>query len=146
MKSFLTISTISLSILLLSRCTRPSAENGKDFDQNMIDMMMYHDNLGLYLRKGNADYASWLLEGMDSSLRMVAKQFPEHRKLQDPFQKSYDKLLKPPINKIREALKQNNFPVAIDQYRLLTKKCNKCHIDLEIDEEVVDRTRSGGEK
>ena len=54
-------------------------------------MMMYHDNLGLYLRKGNADYASWLLEGMDSSLRVVAKQFPEHRKLQDPFQKSYDK-------------------------------------------------------
>ena len=106
-------------------------------------MMMYHDNLGLYLRKGNADYASWLLEGMDSSLRVVAKQFPEHRKLQDPFQKSYDKDLQPPINKIRDALKQNNIPVAIDQYRVLTKKCNGCHADLDIDEDVVDRTRGG---
>jgi hypothetical protein len=140
MKTMLVISIMASSVLFVSRCTRQSVENKKDLDENMLDMMMYHDNLGLYLRKKNADYASWLLEGMDSSLKVISKKFTEHRKLTDPFEKSYEKLLKPPINEIRKAIRKEDFPRAVEQYRLLTKKCNNCHADLDIDKKVVDRT------
>lgn len=140
MKTLLVISIMSSGVLLLSRCSRQTVENKKDLDENMLDMMMYHDNLGLYLRKNNADYASWLLEGMDSTLKVISKKFTEHRKLSDPFEASYQKLLKPPINEIRKAIRKEDFPRAIEQYRLLTKKCNNCHADLDIDKKVVDRT------
>ncbi len=110
--------------------------------KNMLDMMVYHDNLGLYLRNEDADYALWLVDGMDSSLQVIAGKFTTHRKLHAPFKKYYNKSLKPPINGIRSALEQNNFPRAIEQYRLLTKKCNGCHIDHDIDKEVVDWSRA----
>lgn len=128
-------------MFLLSRCGTNEVNNMKDLDANMLDMMMYHDNLGLYLRKGDADYATWLLNGMDSSLQVIAKKFTTHRKLTDPFEKAYRKKLKPPINGIRSALEENNFPQAIVQYRLLTKKCNDCHIDHDVNKEVIDGSR-----
>jgi len=116
----------------------------KDLDENMLDMMVYHDNLGLYLRKKDADYALWLLNGMDSSLQVIAKKFTTHRKMPEPFENGYRKKLKPPIRSIRSALEKNDFPKAIEQYRLLTKKCNGCHIDNDIDKEVVDRSLGEG--
>lgn len=130
-------------ILLLSRCSTNAATNMKDLDENMLDMMMYHDNLGLYLRKGDADYALWLLDGMDSSLQVIAKKFTAHRKLTDPFEKAYRKKLRPPISGLRLALKENDFPKAIEQYRLLTRKCNSCHIDHDINKEVIDWSLEG---
>lgn len=143
MKSYLTILVFSLVVLLFSRCSGKSdaAENNmKDLDQNMLDMMMYHDNLGTHLRKGEADYSSWLLEGMDSSLQVIAEKFVEHPKLTDPFEKSYRKKLQPAIKDIRKALEQNNFTAAISAYRILTKKCNGCHIDHDVDKVVSDLT------
>ena len=117
----------------------PAAEsNMKDLDQNMLDLMMYHDNLGTFLRQGEADYSLWLLEGLDSCLQVVAVKFKGHRKLTDPFEKAYKKKLRPPIKNIREALQNSDFPSAIVAYRRLTKNCNGCHIDHDIDKVVMD--------
>lgn len=115
----------------------------KDLDENMLDMMVYHDNLGLYLRKKDADYALWLLNGMDSSLQVIAKKFTTHRKLTDTFESAYKKKLKPPIKGIRQALQKNDFTKAIEQYRLLTKKCNNCHEDNDVNKEVLDWSLEG---
>lgn len=140
MKTTLVISSIFCFVMLLAKCTSIEVNNNKDLDENMLDMMMYHDNLGLYLRKADADYSTWLLEGMDSTLQVIAKKFDEHRKLNDPFGKSYNNLLAPSIKNIRSAIQQNDFPAAITSYRILTKNCNKCHLDNEIDKTVIDGT------
>ncbi len=134
-----------IMVLLFSQCnphSEAAASNKKDLDQNMLDMMMYHDNLGIHLRQGEADYASWLLEGMDSSLQVIATKFDQHRKLTEPFEKTYQKKLQPPIKEMRQALEEKNMQKAIGAYRLLTKNCNSCHIDHEIDKEVFDLTDS----
>jgi hypothetical protein len=127
------------TVLIWSSCNNGNAaKNMKDLDENMLDMMTYHDNLGRYLRDGNLDYASWLLEGMDSSLKVISNKFTSHRKLKDPFRISYKKLLQPSIKEIREALIQKNIPEAVSNYRILTKKCNGCHIDHDINKVVID--------
>lgn len=143
MKSYLTTFIFFLIVLLFSQCNRSSdvaVNNNKDLAQNMQDMMIYYDNLGTQLRKGDADEASWFLEGMDSSLQVIAAKFNNHRKLTAPFEKTYQKKLQPPINDIRKSLKENNFPNAIIAYRIMTKNCNGCHADHDVDEEVFDLT------
>lgn len=126
--------------VLFCQCQNSVETNIKDLDQNMQDMSMYHDNLGIHLRLQEAEYASWLLEGMDSSLRVISKQFDEHRKLTTTFEKSYEKRLQPSIKIIRQALQANDFPAAVKGYRTLTKKCNGCHVDHDIDKTVMDLT------
>ncbi len=126
--------------MLCYQCQNTVETNIKDLDQNMQDMSMYHDNLGIHLRLRDADYSSWLLEGMDSSLQVIATQFDQHRKLTNPFEKSYEKRLLPSINIMRKALHAKDFPSAIAGYRVLTKKCNGCHIDHDIDKTVMDLT------
>ncbi len=143
MKAFLVLIAIVCGMLLLVQCSSTNVENKKDLDENMIDLAMYADNLGLYLRKQDAAYASWLLEGMDSTLRVLTVTFTEHRKLVRPFKQSYRKELAPPINDIRRALQKTDFPAAVASYRLLINNCNDCHIDLEIDKTVVDWSKEG---
>lgn len=138
MKYNISTGFLVMIILLLPQCSENETMNHKDLDENMIDMMMYHDNLGLYLREGDADYSSWLLEGLDSSLKVISGKFVTHRKLRDPFEKNYKKKLLPPIEEIRMALKKNDLPSAISAYHTLTKNCNNCHIDHDIDKEVID--------
>lgn len=141
MKYWVVIIALSAAVTMFSRCNNMNAgamDNMKDLDQNMLDLVMYHDNLGIFLRKGEADYSSWLLEGLDSCLQVVAVKFKEHRKLVDPFEKAYKKKLQPPIKGIRDALQKNDFPAAITAYRMLTKNCNGCHIDNDIDKVVMD--------
>lgn len=143
MKIYLTTLILFSIVSLFSQCNSNSdaaAGNMKDLDQNMLDMMMYHDNLGTHLRKGEVDYSSWLLEGMDSSLQVIAAKFEEHRKLTTPFEKTYKKKLQPAIKDIRKSLEENNLPAAIKAYRILTKNCNGCHIDHDINKEVLDLT------
>ena len=128
-------------VLLFSQCNRAndsSTDYNKDLGQNMQDMMIYHDNLGTELRNGDADNAAWLLQGMDSSLQVIAANFDKNRKLTEPFEKSYQKRLQPAIKDIKKSLEQNNFPSAIKAYRLLTVNCNNCHKDHDIDEDVLD--------
>ncbi|MEO6949015.1 MAG: hypothetical protein ABI123_05250 [Ginsengibacter sp.] len=38
-------------------------DKNKVLCQNMLDMQIYHDNLGTWLCNGDADNASWLLRG-----------------------------------------------------------------------------------
>ncbi len=141
MKTLLIISFLAAIIFIGSRCTTRAADDMKDLDENMLDMMAYHDNLGLYIRRGDADYALWLLDGMDSRLQLIARKFTTHRKLKYPFEEAYREKLRSPIRGIRAALEKNDFPKATEQYRLLTRKCNSCHTDHDIDKEVVDHTR-----
>ncbi len=77
---------------------------------------------------------------MDSSLQVIAATFEQHRKLTEPFKKTYQKRLQPAIKDIRKSLAENNFPNAINAYRILTKNCNNCHAEHHIDEEVLDLT------
>lgn len=143
MKALLVILFVVGLVLLFVQCSNNHAQNKKDLDENMIDLAMYSDNLGLYLRKQDADYSLWLLEGLDSTLQILGVTFTEHRKLVRPFKKSYSKELAPPINDIRKALHNNNFPAAVESYRLLINNCNDCHIDLEIDKTVLDWSKEG---
>ncbi|MBK6937555.1 MAG: hypothetical protein IPH18_12200 [Chitinophagaceae bacterium] len=140
MKQAFIISLLAGAAFVCSRCGNDAVavNNMKDLDENMLDMMTYHDNLGRYIKQGDADYALWLLNGMDSSLQVIAQKFTAHRKLTDPFSTSYKKMLRPSIKGMRGALQQNNFEEAKANYRLLTKKCNGCHIDHDVDENVVD--------
>lgn len=138
MKISATVTSLFLAVLFFAKCTGTVSDNKKDLDENMLDMMVYHDNLGMYLREKNLDYSVWLLEGMDSSLQVIATKFTEHRKLSAPFEKYYQRKLAPPIESIRKALKLQDFPSAIIGYRKLTKNCNGCHIDNDVDKEVVD--------
>lgn len=138
MKTFTTSFIIILAIALAAACNNSSTTTVKDLDESMIDMRVYHDNLGRYLRNKDADYSLWLLQGMDSSLQIIANTFPTHRKLTEPFEQSYKKDLQPSIADMKAALTENNFPAAVHAYQLLTKKCNGCHIDLDVDKEVID--------
>ena len=145
MKSYLTALVFFLIVLLFSQCDSQSdvaVGNNKDLRENMQDMMIYHDNLGTQLRNRDADEASWFLEGMDSSLQVIAATFSQQRKLTEPFEKTYQKKLQPAIKDIRKSLSENNFPNAINAYRILTKNCNSCHEDHDIDEEVLDLTKA----
>ena len=74
---------------------------------------------------------------------MIAKKCTTHRKMTDPFEKEYKKKLKTPINGIRRALQKNDIITAIEQYRLLTRKCNACHTDNDINKEVLDWSLEG---
>lgn len=143
MKTQLVLVVVITFVLLFVQCSNNQVQNKKDLDENMIDLAMYCDNLGLYLRTQDADYALWLLEGMDSTLQILTLKFTEHRKLLRPFKQSYKKELAPPINDIRKALHKTNFPAAVESYRLLINNCNDCHIDLEIDKTVVDWSKEG---
>ncbi len=143
MKALVVILFIVGLVLLFVKCSSNQVQNKKDLDENMIDLAMYCDNLGLYLRTQNTDYALWLLEGMDSTLQTLTVKFTEHRKLLRPFKQSHNKELAPPISDIRKALHKNNFPAAVESYRLHINNCNDCHIDLEIDKTVVDWSKEG---
>ncbi len=138
MKTFTTSLIIVLAIAFVAACNSNNTTTVKDLDESMIDMRVYHDNLGRYLRNKDADYSLWLLQGMDSSLQIIANTFSTHRKLTEPFERSYKKDLQPYIMEMKTGLEQKNFPVAIHAYRLLTKKCNGCHVDLDVDKEVID--------
>jgi hypothetical protein len=143
MKALLVLVVVIAFVVLFTQCSNNRVTNKKDLDENMIDLAMYCDNLGLYLRKQDADYALWLLEGMDSTLQILTVKFTEHRKLLGPFKQSYRKELAPSVNDLRKALQKNNFPAAVESYRLLINNCNDCHIDLEIDKTVVDWSKEG---
>ncbi|QNA44674.1 hypothetical protein [Lacibacter sediminis] len=142
MKALLVMVFIVGFVILFVQCSN-GVENKKDLDENMLDLAMYSDNLGLYLRKQDADYSLWLLDGLDSTLQILSITFTEHRKLLRPFKQSYNKELAPPINDIRKALYKTDFPKAVESYRLLINNCNDCHIDLEIDKTVVDWSKAG---
>jgi hypothetical protein len=110
--------------------------NIKDLDENMIDIRVYHENLGGDISTGDIDGAKWLLRGMDSILIVVSDKFTTHRKLDKPFRYYYDKDLKGPIGQLGTALDNKDIPSARKAYTLLTNRCNGCHEDHDIYKEV----------
>jgi hypothetical protein len=113
-----------------------AVKNIKDLDENMIDLRMYHENLGDAIVKKDLDEAIWLETGMDSVLNIVAVRFDEHRKLEKPFRESYKRDLKPSIDQLHRALQNMSWDEARTAYTLLTNKCNGCHRDQDVDKEV----------
>jgi hypothetical protein len=130
-----------LMFFLLASCQRDAVNNVKDLDENMMDVRVYHENLGGSLRHGDRDEALWLLTGMDSLLNVVSEKFEKHRKLGKPFRHFYEKDLQPPIGVMRSALENGDMGTATSQYRLLTSRCNGCHEDHEVDKKILDWSR-----
>jgi hypothetical protein len=132
---------ISLCVITgLAACLSSGAEvhHVKDLDEDMLDLKIYHQNLGGSLADKNKDEAAWLAHDMDSVLQLMGKMFPSHRKLQESFRKNYEKRLQPSMNMIIFSIEKDDWPTAIKAYKTLTSKCNGCHDDHEIDKEVRD--------
>jgi hypothetical protein len=121
---------------MCNQAGQDAVKNIKDLDENMIDLRMYHENLGDAIVKKDQDEAIWLETGMDSVLNIVAGKFDGHRKLNRPFRESYEKELKPSIAQLHSALQNKSWDESRTAYTLLTKKCNGCHRDREVDKEV----------
>jgi hypothetical protein len=139
-KRLITVSLLPLVFLLVTdSCDSlqdKSVHNIKDLDENMIDLRMYHENLGDAIVAHDLDNAEWLLGGLDSVLRVVAGKFDEHRKLDRPFSESYKRALKPSLDSMESALENSNWDGAGKAYTTLTRKCNGCHIDRDVDKHV----------
>jgi len=127
---------ISIGTFCCTSGSNGGGNNIKDLDENMIDIRVYHENLGGDISIGDIDGAKWLLRGMDSILLIVSDRFPTHRKLDKPFKYYYDKDLKAPIDKLETALDNKDIPAARSAYTLLTNRCNGCHEDHDIYKEV----------
>jgi hypothetical protein len=113
----------------------------KDLDENMLDLRIYHENLGDALLSKNKDYAAWFVNDMDSILRLMANKFTTHRKLTKPFSYHYKKNMAPYFNDLKDEIKKEQWSRAILTYTVLTSKCNDCHIDHDVAKEVKDVTQ-----
>jgi hypothetical protein len=110
----------------------------KDLNDNMIDLRAYHENLGDALKQNDMDIADWLATGMDSVLNLMGQTFKEHRRLKKPFSYYYENRLKPYMADLKMAVKKGDNSTAIKSYSALTRKCNSCHIDHDMDKEVFN--------
>jgi hypothetical protein len=133
-------SIMSFSFLLaFFTCTikdNPEVKNIKDLDENMLDIKMYHELVGDELRAGDLADANWFLTGMDSVLQIVSSKYDIHRKLNKPFKDSYENNLRPAITELNNQIQRQDLPAAKNAYAVLTKKCNNCHLDNDIDKVV----------
>lgn len=128
------------AVIFLAGCGA-GAGNGvvdqkKDLNQSMMDLRIHQENLGDHIRQQKLEDASWLLEGMDSILLLLADRFTEHRRLDTSFAYYYKREMQKPIRGIREAIRRNDTAAARRHYRLLVDNCNDCHIDNEVEKEV----------
>ncbi len=108
-------------------------ETLKDLGEIMIEMKVYHRNIGDHLRLGQLKESEWLVEGMDSTLHLAIAKFVDHPKLEGSFGSFYDELLAQPIVELREAIESNNKDVAIESFKTLTNNCNSCHKKHKVD-------------
>lgn len=128
-----------VSLILFNACNkiRSKATTIKDFGECMIDLKAYQENMGDLIKAKQLQDAEWLWQGADSLLQVMNTTFVLHRKLKEkPFSFYYEKKLERPFQKIGEAIRLNDTAMALSKYKLLVKKCNSCHIDLDIEKEV----------
>ena len=123
-------------VFLVTSCNNEEVSNNKDLGQNMMDLRIYQENLGDYIKAKVPEEGAWLLEGMDSILLILNKKFKDHPRLSAPFSYYYKKDLQEPISGIREAIYNKDTAKALRNYRILINGCNDCHIEHEIDKEV----------
>lgn len=107
----------------------------------MLDLRIYHENLGDALLSKNKDYAIWFVSDMDSILMSMSNEFTTHRKLKRSFKYYYRRELATYFKDLETEIETNDWQNAINTYSVLTRKCNGCHIDHDIDKEVKDVTR-----
>jgi hypothetical protein len=141
MKKFVVAVFILSAGLASCFSTEADVHHVKDLDENMIDLRAYHENLGESLRKKDKDYAEWLSHDMDSVLQLMAERFSEHRKLNEPFSKHYQTRIQPYMKDLITAIDKNDWPIAVKAYATLTRKCNGCHVDHDINKEVIDLSK-----
>lgn len=110
----------------------------KDLNDNMIDLRAYHENLGDALKQNDMDIAGWLATGMDSVLNLMRQTFKEHRKLLKPFDYYYKNRLQPYMADMKKAIRKGDSGAAAKSYSALTRKCNSCHDDHDINKEVIN--------
>ena len=127
---------IACCLILVTGCQSTEVFNNKDLNQNMLDIRIYQENLGDYLKENRLKESEWLLEEMDSIFLLLNRQFKEHRKLAAPFSYYYKKEIQKPINGIRDAIQSEDSTKALHHYRILINNCNDCHIDNDIDKKV----------
>ena len=108
----------------------------KDLEQSMMDLKICQENLGDLVEAGQLNDAGWLLEGIDSILYTVSATITEHHKLPKPFAYYKQRLLDKPVDALHKDIRNNDTASARKNYRIMVDKCNKCHIDLEIDKDV----------
>lgn len=126
-------------LLLISGCSKNKEHTHttiKDLDETMIDLKAYQEALGEQMRTGELKDAEWLYTGMDSVLQVVSNTFVTHRKLKKPFKEYVEVKLQKPMEGIGEAIQKNDTALALNSYRMLVRRCNSCHKDLDIDKQV----------
>jgi len=138
MKVIYSIFSVFILFALITCSIKEDMEvkNIKDLDENMLDIKMYHELVGDELRTGDFADANWFLTGMDSVLQIVSRKYETHRKLNKPFKDSYENNLRPAISELNNQLQRKDLPAAKNAYVVLTKKCNGCHLDNDIDKVV----------
>lgn len=145
MKVIYSLLSVSFLFAFLTCTIKENMEvkNIKDLDENMLDIKMYHELVGDELRAGDFADADWFLTGMDSVLQIVSYKFDTHRKLNKPFKESYENNLRPAILVLNNQIQRQDLPAAKNAYVVLTKKCNNCHLDNDIDKVVQNWLRRG---
>ena len=138
MKVIYSILTVSFLLAFFTCSINEDMEvkNIKDLDENMLDIKMYHELVGDELRAGDMADANWFLTGMDSVLQIVSRKYDTHRKLNRPFKDSYENNLRPAIMELNDQIQRQDLASAKNAYAVLTKKCNNCHLDNDIDKVV----------
>ena len=116
-------------------------ENKKDYDENMLDLKIYHENLGDALVSKNKDYAEWFVNDMDSILLSMAEKFTTYRKLSKPFRTEYEKRLAAYFAELKTEIANENWQQAINTYSIITLNCNECHTDNKVKKKVRDYTK-----
>lgn len=140
-KKFLVLAVISGTWVASCFSSGAEVKSVKDLDENMLDLRIYHENLGDALLSKNKDYAEWFVHDMDSILRLMANKFTSHRKLTKPFGYHYKKSMAPYFKDLKDEIKKEQWSRAVLTYSVITSKCNDCHIDHDVDKQVKDVTQ-----
>jgi len=136
-KAYFIVIAFFLSMLVYTSCRNEEVKPGiKDLGRHMMDAKIYQENLGDEIRAANFDNAEWLVEGLDSVLKVVAREVREHRKLKKPFSYYYDHDMRRPLQDIRKGIMNKDTMLAGRNYRTLVMNCDGCHVDNEVDEIV----------
>jgi hypothetical protein len=140
-KASVIILVVSSSFISACVFSSQKKKSIKDFDQHMLDLRIYHENPGDALLAKNQDYAIWFVNDMDSILILMADEFTEHRKLRRPFKYHYRRKMASTLKDLRKEIEISDWKNALNTYSILTRNCNGCHVDHDIDKEVKDVTR-----
>ena len=130
------------TIVFFSAClfSTDKQKSMKDYDQHMLDIKIYHENLGDALLSKNKSEATWFVNDMDSIFRIMSTEFTSHRKLKKPFKYHYEKRLAPYMKDLKSAIERNEWMGSLETYSILTRQCNGCHIDHQVDKKIKDVT------